>query len=92
MNIVDKCVKKVVTFADFSAHEKVDIPLAYVSFIDPSAKVYITGFQGSQVLNFLRDDSVDNVMKNRRYEIAIAIGDVLKGMQRHEFFMIFHLI
>jgi len=86
MNIVDKCVKKVVTFADFSAHEKVDIPSAYVSFIDPSAKVYITGFQGSQVLNFLRDDSVDNVMKNRRYEIAIAIGDVLKGMQRHEFY------
>jgi len=86
MNIIDKSVKKVVTFADFSAREKLDIPSAYISFIKPNAKVYITELQGSQVLKFLSDESVDNIVKNRRYEIATAIADVLKGQQRYEFY------
>jgi len=63
-----------------------DFPPRYQNLVSPMAKVYITGYSGKFMLDFLRDETtLCGSLSSRRF-VADSVSDVIAGHRRDIFF------
>jgi len=63
-----------------------EFPIRYQNLISPTAKVYVTGLRGRDMLDYLRDKSEDDEVIYNRCQIAQNVSEVISGHKRDIFF------